>query len=279
MSEKKVMFRTVSFGGFYKEDVIKYIEEQNYKFNQLTQSSKLEKEKLEEQVKSYVDAAEKSGVDAETAHKELSEISNYKAEIERLRLEVESKNAEIQNIKSRNSLLENEITSKRQEIEALKEDVKTTKSDNLLVDQKISTATKTLNVEIDNMRNKLEEQKVKIDHYDAFKETLAQLEIDSHIRAREISNKAEKDSEDILKQAQNEAEEIVERANQEIHKALEERDNLVLKTQEEIKEVTSRIAGSFDIISDQINVIMSATNASMNELLNMATKEEEITNI
>lgn len=226
--------RVVPFGGFNKEDVIKYIEEIEFNFNQTMEKKSLEITKLNKDVMLYEQIVRACNVEKDQVQEFVNECIEAKVELESVKENSETLQKEFDEVKFENNRMAASIRSKA-----------------LTIDEQVKTAVTEKN-ELFEENKKL---RAEILSFHKLKETVLQLEINANIRAEELEQQAKLRAEQIIAQAQKEADVKMLQANQNYNKIVNEN---IEKCQSIKKEAMVKVCESvkmYESLSQNIELL------------------------
>lgn len=255
-----VNFRTAAFGGFSKEDVMKYIAEFEFILNQANEKSEMKIKRLQNDLDFYNSIQTNLKVSKEELEETIiSAINNRNIDTteqnEQLTLRLGEALATIEHMQSENAELRQTSVTQSSQVD--------NQIDNLLKENQ-------------ELHKKLQEESAKTSKLENLKETLVKLEIDAHLRAQNTRQHAETEAEVIIENAKEEAKKIINEAKFSVKDMIDKKDQFIIETKKNIEDVMT----STNVMYAKLQEEMQATfNMSGQVLETMNTFVKDVNGI
>ncbi|MGI6181381.1 MAG: hypothetical protein ACOYIE_04820 [Agathobaculum sp.] len=232
MDEKNKGFRSAVFGGFHREDVLKYIEETDKKY--YTETEELRRQLAEAQA-----ALSELREQHETQTEKNAELLERLGE---MTLDADKVRAQLDEIEKGFTLQAGEIEAQNQRAEAL-----ATENDRLTAENAKLSA--------------------KCGEYDASREKIAEMELSAYRRAKQIEEDAKAELQKLRRQSM----EMINEVKRQLDTAKENYRTVLTRSQQESAEMARKaneVLGEIDRISSALGSKEDAPKNGLRDMLN-----------
>lgn len=250
MSNNNNLFRVTSFGGFNKEDVARYIEEQTHKLNQTCETFSLEKKMLTDKVSFFEDILKQHNI--ADLNKYISETIDFSKKLEENSASIASMQSKINTLTKDNQHLTHENSS----ITA------SSNTTNITMDKKVHE----LEDEISSLNEKLANALKVVNESKNTRDAIIRLELEAHIRAKSITDASKKESEEMIDRATEKANAILENATKSSEQIIEEQNVFAQSTKQELSALIGSSKQSIDFVQSRIQEIFEKNTQIMDKL-------------